>query len=93
LLLEDLNRNNTIALEKLEGEITSNLLIGTENSAELKIKLRQVGANVMYLIMIIFIVLTLLTKDIITRELFASLSIILGLMIIRFMSGSVKVKY
>jgi hypothetical protein len=85
--------NNTIDLEKLEGEITSNLLIGTENSAELKIKLRQVGANVMYLIMIIFIVLTLLTKDIITRELFASLSIILGLMIIRFMSGSVKVKY
>jgi hypothetical protein len=85
--------NNTIDLEKLEGEITSNLLIGTENSAELKIKLRQVGANVMYLIMIIFIVLTLLTKDIITRELFASLSIILGLMIIRFMSGSAKVKY
>jgi len=85
--------NNTIDLEKLEGEITSNLLIGTENSAELKIKLRQVGDNVMYLIMIIFIVLTLLTKDIITRELFASLSIILGLMIIRFMSGSVKVKY
>jgi len=85
--------NNTIDLEKLGGEITSNLLIGTENSAELKIKLRQVGANVMYLIMIIFIVLTLLTKDIITRELFASLSIILGLMIIRFMSGSVKVKY
>jgi hypothetical protein len=93
LLLEDLNRNNTIALEKLEGEITSNLYFGINTNTGLKMKLRQVGLAVLFLVMILFVVLTLLTKDIIIRELLASIAIILGLMIIKSTSVSVENKH
>jgi len=93
LLLEDLNRNNTIALEKLEGEITSNLYFGINTNTGLKMKLRQVRLAVLFLVMILFVVLTLLTKDIIIRELLASIAIILGLMIIKSTSVSVENKH
>lgn len=83
--------NNTIDLEEMEEKLTPNAYIDSKPNAEVKAKLMKTGLIVLLILITVLLVLSLATNDSITRQLFASLSIIIGLSTIRLMSVSTEV--